>query len=349
MQDSDIPAKFNHPWAYSAGGAYIRPIPEASQIGIQNGAASITDGFPPNCFIPIAGGGSWPWGQDANGILNQITAWDRWNSAGGPVVYDATFQTAIGGYPRGAVVRASVGSNVFWQSFTDNNVTNPNAGGAGWQAPVFETPAGGQSLTLTGATGRGANLLLIGNGATTPSKTMRVIGGNFQIVNDGYSVPIVNLDDAGNLILSGGLTGATFVATTSGNITANGGRLRASLQSGGDPAAATLLSEFQFGINGFGAYMIFPGGLIIQSGLVISVAGAFGSGNYNFPTGFPHQCFMIVGTDDGAGLGDIGIQPGGGYGVPTGFFTAAAGYNNGFGNTPTLAGGIGINWYAMGY
>lgn len=298
MQDSDIPAKFNHPWAYSAGGAYIRPIPEASQIGIQNGAASITDGFPPNCFVPIAGGGSWPWGQDANGILNQITAWDRWHAAGGPIVYDATFQTAIGGYPNGAVVRAAAGSNAFWQSTTDNNVAA--LGGAGWSPIIFDTSSGSSppaAAIITGASANGANLRMVGNGATTPSKTIRVVGGTLQIMNDGYTVAIVALDNSGNVAISGAFSSAAQIDSVAGNITANSGRLRASLgYNAADLAAAPIGSDFASAQNVIG-WQKLPNGLIIQW-------GENGTGNgigINFPITFPNNCLGVVVSESQAG------------------------------------------------
>lgn len=132
MQDSGIPVKFQIPWANSAGGAFIRAIPQASQIGIQAGAASLTDGFPPTTFLPVGGGGTPPFGQDFNGILNQITAWLQWLQAGGPMQFDAAFSAAVGGYPKGAVVASVTTFGNFWISTAENNVTNPDAGGAGW-------------------------------------------------------------------------------------------------------------------------------------------------------------------------------------------------------------------------
>jgi microcystin-dependent protein len=131
MQDSNIPAKFSIPFANGAGAGYIRTVPQASQISVQNGAASLTDGFPPDCFISIAAGGSWPFGQDFNGLLNQSTAWNRWQAAGGPVTYDATFSSGIGGYPKGAVLM-NANMNGWWRNTVDNNTTNPDTGGANW-------------------------------------------------------------------------------------------------------------------------------------------------------------------------------------------------------------------------
>ena len=141
MQSSNIPTKIQLPFAKNAGGAYIRTVPVASQIGILAGAASYNDGFPPLNTVPPSAGGVNPSIQDMNGILNELSALLQWYSAGGPISYDATFQTEIGGYPKGALVQSAVLVGVIWQSTTENNVTNPDTGGAGW-IQAFAPPAG---------------------------------------------------------------------------------------------------------------------------------------------------------------------------------------------------------------
>lgn len=125
------PTKFPIPWAASAGGAYVRPIPVPSQTGIQAGAASLTDGFPPVTFLPVGAGGTPPFGQDFNGILKQITQWNQWQQAGGPVAYDSAFSASIGGYPQGATLAAAT-FGYYWISQVDNNTSNPDGGGANW-------------------------------------------------------------------------------------------------------------------------------------------------------------------------------------------------------------------------
>lgn len=145
MNATDIPQRFQIPFAHGAGGSYIRPIPLASQIGIQDGAASLTDGFPPDNFIPISGGGVPPFGQDINGLQNQITAWCRWQAAGGPIVYDATFSTAIGGYPAGAVLRSTVTPAISWVSAVDANTTDPDSIlAANWIATIRQRATSAQ-------------------------------------------------------------------------------------------------------------------------------------------------------------------------------------------------------------
>ncbi len=128
MLASNSPAKIPLPFANSGT---KNTIPTASQVGITPGAASLTDGFPPLTFTPLSAGGIPPAGADFNGILNQVTAIQQWQSAGGSFKYDAAFSTAVGGYPKGSVL-SKLANNGFWQSTVDNNTTNPDSGGANW-------------------------------------------------------------------------------------------------------------------------------------------------------------------------------------------------------------------------
>lgn len=131
MKASDIPVRFVKTFGQNAGGAYIRNIPTASQIGIQDGAASFTDGFPPLTMTPQIAGGVPPFGQDENGILNIITKWAQWEQAGASVPWNSAFSAAIGGYPAGSVVSAAT-FGYFWFCLVDDNTSNPDAAGAGW-------------------------------------------------------------------------------------------------------------------------------------------------------------------------------------------------------------------------
>ena len=80
MQSTQSPTLV--PLAFAANGTK-NTIPEASQIGITNGAASLNDGFPPLTMTPIAAGGTPPSGADMNGILNLLSQSIRWQHAGG--------------------------------------------------------------------------------------------------------------------------------------------------------------------------------------------------------------------------------------------------------------------------
>lgn len=143
MLFASIPTKMPTVWGASAGGPYIRVVPVASQIGIQNGAASFTDGWPPLCFSPVAAGGSPPFGQDFNGLMNVVTAWLQWMQAGEAIpFYDATFSGLIGGYPQNAMLQKAGSPGFFWINLVDGNTSNPDTGGANWQAfPALNNPA----------------------------------------------------------------------------------------------------------------------------------------------------------------------------------------------------------------
>lgn len=146
MLSSDTPTRFNIPFANNAGGAFTRPVPQAQQPG---GAASDFDGFPPVTFDDLNAGGIPPDGRDMNGILNQISAWSRWYSAGGPIGWDSAFSAAVGGYPAGAIVQSGISAGTFFFNTTEANTTNPETGGAGWLA--FKPIPQARIVTASGA------------------------------------------------------------------------------------------------------------------------------------------------------------------------------------------------------
>jgi len=147
MQSTNIPTKIPIPFASSAGSSYKNTIPTASQIGITNGKASLTDGFPPLTFQAISSGGVPPFGADFNGILNEITAITQWQQAGGFFAYDSSFSTTISGYPKGSILQSANLAGL-WVSTAENNTTNPDTGGAGWTSFAFE---GSQAISITTA------------------------------------------------------------------------------------------------------------------------------------------------------------------------------------------------------
>jgi len=173
MQASNAPTKSAVPFANSGT---KNTIPVASQIGITPGLASFTDGFPPLTMTPLAAGGVPPYGADFNGILNFLSASTRWGQAGAGYTYDATFSTAIGGYPKGAMLLKSDQSG-YWVSTADNNTSNPDTGGASWRDPFSAVSiAHGQCrLAVVSATSlrlspyNGTGLIINGVQAQVPS------------------------------------------------------------------------------------------------------------------------------------------------------------------------------------
>jgi hypothetical protein len=153
MLSTDKPTALPIPFGASAGVGYIRTIPTATQIGIVAGAASLTDGFVPLNATLRSAGGVPPSIKDMNGILFEATALIRWLSAGGLPSYDAAFQTGASGYPSGAAI-VNASKTAFWVSTVDNNMTNPDAGGAGWRLmnnPYQYAAAAGTANAITAA------------------------------------------------------------------------------------------------------------------------------------------------------------------------------------------------------
>ena len=138
-----------------------------SQIGVNAGFASLNDGFPPLTMTPIAAGGVPPFGQDMNGILNQITEIQQWEQAGGGWQFDVNFAAEIGGYPQGAILNSKVVLGRKWMSIVDNNLTDPDsASAANWVTPAGQLPVGTPVPSFSPTVPPGfvaANALRIGN------------------------------------------------------------------------------------------------------------------------------------------------------------------------------------------
>ena len=267
MYNSQVPSKFVMPFAKNAGVGYIRTVPSASQIGVTNGAASLNDGFPPLTFQPVGSGGIPPFGQDFNGLFNQITAWNQWQAAGGTVQYDASFAASIGGYPNHAIVVSSVTTGLFWLNTVDNNLTNPDSGGVGWiafgPATVLPILTGSATYYVNASTGSDSNAGTSSGAAfQTIAKALAVIstfnlnGYNVtvQVANGTYSAPVIlpaingsgtvnfvgNSGSPSSVIIAGGARSAIFASQINGaQYSFNGFSLGATGETGSlqDPGA----------------------------------------------------------------------------------------------------------------
>lgn len=319
MQASNAPAKSAVPFANSGT---KNTIPVASQIGITPGLASFTDGFPPLTMTPLAAGGVPPYGADFNGILNFLSASTRWGQAGAGYTYDATFSTAIGGYPKGAMLLKADQSG-YWVSTADNNTSNPDTGGGGWLDPllgrllnvrIFSTPgvsvytptAGTNSIIVEGVGGGGAG----GGVPAAPSGYAAASTGGGgagyfrKRIASGFSGISVTIG-AGGVPVSGA-SGGTGGASSFGTF----------CSAAGGPGGATLPATNSFpsftGSIGSGSA---TGGDINASGTLSEVSLIFGASSF----------LQTVGTSGGSYFG-------GGVRVPsdTG---AAAGVSRGAGGS----------------
>lgn len=209
MQLSDAPAKLVE--AFAVNGSK-NTIPVASQIPITPGAASYNDGFPPLTMTAPTSGGVPPSGLDFNGILNAATAVDVWMSCGAGFPWDAGFSATIGGYPKGSRVLAASGAG-YWLSTVDNNVTNPDASGAGWAL---------QGATATSSVYASANQTLSSGSYPTSVKvlfdTVEFDSGLWDAADKRFVAPYT-----GNYRVSGAITlGAAPGQTYGTQIARNG-------------------------------------------------------------------------------------------------------------------------------
>lgn len=125
-----LPTKIIDAFGHNAGPDFINAIPETAATP---GAASFDQGFPPLTMTAPAAGGIPPFGQDMNGILNQVTSLLAFMNGGQVFPFDGTFATAIGGYVAGAIVARADGTG-FWLNLTNGNTNDPDATGTGWAA-----------------------------------------------------------------------------------------------------------------------------------------------------------------------------------------------------------------------
>jgi hypothetical protein len=89
------------------------------------------------------------------------------------------------------------GNLVFSASPTFSGSINANSNSSD-SALLITTSGSTRSISITDTGVNGANIKLIGNGSTTPNKTIRSQNGNFQIINDAYGAAIFTVSDEGN-------------------------------------------------------------------------------------------------------------------------------------------------------
>lgn len=126
MNRTDSPKK--QPIVFGVNGPR-EDLPDTTPSG--DNTASYNSGFPPITMTLKSAGGLPPKGQDMNQILFELSGLARWTSAGALNTFDASFASAIGGYPSGSLLLGDDGLNVFVNT-ADGNTSNPNSGGAGW-------------------------------------------------------------------------------------------------------------------------------------------------------------------------------------------------------------------------
>jgi hypothetical protein len=208
------------PFGRSAIAPYIRVVPVASQIGIENGAASWDTGFVPlNMTLKTAGGVA-PFGSDTNGVLNYISANLVWLMGGGGVKFNADFVTNWTGYPVGAILQSAVDLKTFFYNSLANNPNDPDSVTTGW-IPFY--PLGNPTGLAASSPAPGTyNDVVVA--ATTGFVDVDTTGGDvtFTGMTAGANGQLVKVSNTGpNLLNLNSLDG--------GSLAANQYRLPASL------------------------------------------------------------------------------------------------------------------------
>ena len=160
------PGKIITPWAESG---LKNPIPPAANPA--TGRAGFDQGFSAINMTAKEAGGIPPFGQDFNGIFFQITEILRYMQAGGQPTFDASLATAIGGYPKGAMVLGSDGVTL-WRSKVDSNSADPNVNPSTWGA--VDVGLRGEITSPSGAFG-------VGYGNSTVGEELdRIVGATLS-------------------------------------------------------------------------------------------------------------------------------------------------------------------------
>lgn len=137
--------KLSTPFANDSTQKNVVPV-TATQAQTDSGLASYSGGFGNKNMLPISNGGQPPYGQDFNGILNDITGNIVDINKGLPQYFDSDYAQLIGGYPIGARLMLNNNSSYVVSSIASNS-NDPNSNLAGWDLQNTVTSLN----TLTGA------------------------------------------------------------------------------------------------------------------------------------------------------------------------------------------------------
>ena len=290
------PSKITTPFAKNGA---KNSIPDSSQIGITDGLASFTDGFPPLTMTPVSTGGVAPFGQDMNGILFKLSEAVQFQQAGGSFIYDAGFAAAVGGYPIGAIIQASDNSG-FWINQTNNNSTSPEAFGAGW-LPLEQQ--GESTVALTSG-----NVTLT---ALKAAKNVIILTGtitaNLSVIFPTWAknYTIINVTSGSFTITAKTASGSGFALSSGANAACCDGVSILGISSGGGGGGLTsgdvnsLIAAYLTGANSYTTGNRFikftPSGLMVQWGAIGGLPNIMTSGGTaSFPQPFVGSPFIFL-------------------------------------------------------
>lgn len=252
--------------------------------------ASYDAGFPPVTMILKAAGGLPPKGQDMNQILFELSAIARWMNAGASYPFDATFASAVGGYPKGAVIPNSTGTG-YWLNQTENNSSNPEASATvntGW-VPAYQygttaiTGLAATSYTLTTLQAAKPRITLAGTLTGNIALYFPTWQSSWTVVNNCTGAFSVTCKTPSG-------TGVSIPSGTTRNIYGDGTNIQFDLGSAAYRDVGTGAnqipdsSSFVYGTNGNGAYRTMPGAFQLCRNLVTVSANS--TYTWTFPLAF---------------------------------------------------------------
>lgn len=167
MKQTDVSQLFSTPFGAQADSTTITTIPQSKPA---TGRASMLLGFSKDNGTPIAAGGTPPFLEDMNGILNMLASSARAAELGLLHPFSASYASAIGGYPAGSTVAHPTIAGRFLICTQDNNTAAPP--GNGWIDPLSdfvtnEAMAASLQQEVTRAEAAEAGLLPLTGGAIT--------------------------------------------------------------------------------------------------------------------------------------------------------------------------------------
>lgn len=213
MQSTNQPAKFLVPFAQNDSAKVEIPATTSDPTRF-----SQEKGSPPLTGMPPEAGGVPPQLEDFNGALNQIARGVWWALGGGRFAYDATWATdaLIGGYARGAVLPAALGTGVIgmgeWYNNAEANTANPDTAGTGWVpgyhygstaltgqtgGTVTLTPAQAAKRVITVAGTLTSNLVLVLPPWIYSWRIVNNTGGAFTVTAKNAATPAVDIPQNG--------------------------------------------------------------------------------------------------------------------------------------------------------
>jgi hypothetical protein len=130
-------------------------------------------------------------------------------------------------------------------------------------------------ITVDGSSIAGAQILMRGDGTTTPNKWWRARSGLMELINSAYTAVIATFTDAGALtvggsVASGGQVSGTSIASTGGNVTSAVNMTAAGAVTGASIASTSGNVTSAANISAAGSIIANSGNLVASVGDVLA-------------------------------------------------------------------------------